>query len=334
MKIDLIIPCYKAHDKLPRLLGSIISQTIVEDLEVTLVNDGDTKNYKDIVDIFSNFISIKEIVLEQNGGPAVARQYGYDNTFNPLVMFIDADDTLAGAFSLKVLRQQILTEPENVICVGSFLEEQENHYINHEQDTVWMFGKLYKREFLDKHNIRFNNTRANEDTGFNMLCKLMTSNIEKIKFIKDIVYYWHSNPNSITRINNCEYSYNQSFVGYTDNMIWALKEAEKRNPFNGNILYQKVCILLNLYEYFIETPERDARFIEQNWGCCKKYFHEIYKEIKDKISDDILKQVYSEIMRNAYLGNKLRDIIPIMDIYEFLENLEKEDFKPCNIMEN
>ena len=334
MKIDLIVPCFNAHEKLPRLLGSIISQTIVNDLEITLVNDGDNKNYKDIINTFSPYISIKEIKLEINGGPGVARQYGFDNTSNPLVMFIDADDTLAGAFSLKVLREQMLTEQENVICIGSFLEEQFDHYINHEQDTVWMFGKLYKRSFLDKYKIRFNETRANEDTGFNMLCKLISNENERIKFIQDIVYYWHSNPNSITRINNCEYSYNQSFVGYTDNMIWALKEAEKRNPFNGNILFQKAVIMVNLYEYYIETVERDSRFVKQNWECCKKYYKEVYKEIKDKISDDILKEVYNDIMRNAYLGDKLVGIIPSMGIYEFLEKLEKEIDKPCNSMEN
>ena len=324
MKIDLIVPCYKAHEKLPRLLGTIISQTIVQDLTVTLVNDADEKGYEEIVNTFSKYVDIKEVKLEQNGGPAVARQYGYDKTSNPLVMFIDADDTLAGAFALHILRKQMLAEKENVICIGSFLEENGEHYINHEADTVWMFGKLYKRQFLDKYKIRFNETRANEDNGFNMVCKLMCNDNEKIKFIKDIIYYWHSNPNSITRINDCEYSYNQSFVGYTDNMIWALKEAEDRNPFNGNILYQKLVIMMNLYEYYIETIGRDERFIEQNWNCCKKYYLEIYKDVKDKIPEDVFKQVYNEVIRNSYLGNKLNGIIPKLGIYEFLEKLESE----------
>ena len=55
-KIDVIVPCYKAHDVLPRLMGSIISQVIVEDVEVTLVNDGDEKDYSDIVTKFSPFV--------------------------------------------------------------------------------------------------------------------------------------------------------------------------------------------------------------------------------------------------------------------------------------
>ena len=222
-KIDVIVPCYKAHKVLPRLMGSIISQVIVDDLEVTLVNDGDESDYSDIVNKFSPFVKIKEVKLEKNSGPGTARRFGYENTSNPLVTWIDADDTFSGAFSLKLLRQELLDSPINAMCFGAFVEEHAEVkpkpvYAAHNQDTIWMFGKMYKREFLDMHNIKMNDTRANEDNGFNMLCKLMCDQNHQIKFIPDVVYYWHTNENSITRINNCQYSYDQSFVGYTENM--------------------------------------------------------------------------------------------------------------------
>ena len=60
-KIDIIVPCYKAHKTLPRLLGSIICQDIVDDLEVTLVNDGDENDYSEIITQFSPFVKIKEV---------------------------------------------------------------------------------------------------------------------------------------------------------------------------------------------------------------------------------------------------------------------------------
>lgn len=332
-KIDIIVPCYKAHKFLPRLLGSVLCQTILDDLEVTLVNDADDEDYKAIVKLFSPLLKIKEVKMKENGGPAVARQFGYDNTSNPFVTWIDADDTFSGAFALEILREQMLEEKENVVCIGSFAQENDKEdckkhdaprFIAHGYDTVWMFGKLYKREFLDKYKIRFNETRANEDTGFNMVCKLLSNERERIKFIGDNIYFWHTNPNSITRINNCQYSYDQSFVGYTDNMIWALREAEERNPFGPDILKEKVAIMLNLYEYWIETVERDSRFIEQNWNSCKKYYKEIYKEISHKIPDKALAEFYNNVMAGAYAQNKLVGIIPCMGIKEFLDKLEKE----------
>lgn len=340
MKIDVIVPCYKAHEKLPRLLGSIISQDIVEDLKVTLVNDGDENDYKEIVKQFSPFVDIQEIKLKKNSGPGTARRFGYENTNNPLVTWIDADDTFSGAFALKLLRQELLEQPINVICIGTFVEEHAEAqpkpiYVPHQNDTVWMFGKLYKREFLDRHKIKMNDTRANEDNGFNMLCKMMCNEHEQIKFIPDVVYYWHTNPNSITRINDSEYSYNQSFVGYTENMIWAFKEAEKRNPFNGAILYEKVATLMNLYEYYIETVARDPRFTEQNWESCKLYYREIYREIKDKIPEKAFVEAYNNVIRNCYMGDKLNGIIPCMSIYEFIDKLDKEtsEDEKCNTTE-
>ena len=260
-----------------------------------------------------------------NGGPGDARQYGIDHTENPLITFIDADDTFAGAFSLKILREQLLMEDHNAVCIGSFIEDQLKGYVPHQNDTVWMFGKLYKRDFINKYKIRFKpGSRANEDAGFNMLCKLFANQNEQIKFIPDTAYFWHFKEDSITRINNCQYSYDQSFVGYTANMIYALQYAEKINPFNPNLLPMKVMILCNLYEYFIETVARDKRFIDQNFNCCKEYYNEIYKEIEPKISDEVLAEVYNEIMRNAYAGNKMFKIIPSMGIKEFLEKMKEE----------
>jgi glycosyltransferase involved in cell wall biosynthesis len=74
-KIDVIIPAYKAHDTILRTLSSIIAQTILEDLTITIVNDccpdGSYKKFKPYIDI-------KEIKLKKK----VARQKGIDEASN------------------------------------------------------------------------------------------------------------------------------------------------------------------------------------------------------------------------------------------------------------
>ena len=112
-KIDIIIPAYKAQNTILRTLSSIAIQEIVDDVEVTIVNDADGIGYQKFVDMFSPFMKVRELVMPKNGGPGDARQYGIDNTTNPLLMFIDADDTFSGAFALKTLRLQLLAEPYN-----------------------------------------------------------------------------------------------------------------------------------------------------------------------------------------------------------------------------
>ena len=328
IKIDIIIPAYKAQNTILRTLSSIAMQEIVDDLEVTIVNDVDGIGYQKFVDMFSPYFKIREITMEKNGGPGDCRQFGLDNTSNPLVTFIDADDTFAHAFALKILRNQLLMEPQNACCFSSFLEDQRVTYLNHQADSVWMFGKLYKRAFLQKYQIHFpSDSRSNEDNGFNMMCKLCSNQQEQIKYIQDITYYWHFKEDSITRKDNCNYSYNRSFVGYAQNMIEALKHAEKMNPFNGQVLQQKILIMCNLYEYWLETGVRDSRYEEQNWKSCVNFYKEIYRDIKDKINDQILAEIYNSVMRNCYAGNKMAGIVPKIGFKEFLQAMEDECVK-------
>jgi glycosyltransferase involved in cell wall biosynthesis len=188
--IDVIIPAYNVPDHvLFRCLASIACQDIVKDLEVTIVDDASTtENYKAVADNFASIMKINILRYETNGGPGVARQYGIDHTKNGYMTFIDADDTLNGAFALKALRNGL--EMNNGLfhtCVGVFDEIHEEGLapgegpllMAHEQDMVWMFGKLYRRSFIDQYNIHFHeSSRANEDNGFNTMIRLCSSEQE------------------------------------------------------------------------------------------------------------------------------------------------------------
>lgn len=339
--IDVIIPAYNVPDEiLFRCLASIACQDIVKDLEVTIVDDASTKqNYAAVAKNFESIMKINILRYETNGGPGVARQYGINHTSNGYMTFIDADDTFNGAFALKALRNGIeLNNGIFQMCVGIFDEVHEMGLnpgegpllMQHENDLVWMFGKLYRRSFIDRYNIHFHeSSRANEDNGFNRLFQLCTSEQEQINFIPAHVYYWHENPNSITRANDCQYSYGSSerdsFYGFVENMIFAIKEAKKRKPYNGFITMWAVTCLLNIYEYYIECVERAPEHAETNFKWCKRYYNEVYKDLEDSISKELLAQHYNDTMKNAYIGGKLDGIIPCMGIFEFLDKLREDN---------
>lgn len=342
-KIDVIIPAYNVPDHiLFRCLASIACQDIINELEVTIVDDASTdQNYKAVADNFASIMKINILRYETNSGPGVARQYGINHTSNGYMTFIDADDTLNGAFALKALRNGI--EANNGLyhmCVGVFDEVHEEGLASgdgpilmaHEQDMVWMFGKLYRRSFIDKYNIHFHgSSRANEDNGFNTMIRLCSSDQEQINFIAAHVYYWHENPNSITRANDCQYSYGSSerdsFYGYVENMIFAIKEAKKRKPYNGFITMWAVNCMLNIYEYYIECYARANEHSKANFKWCKRFYDEVYSSVENDIPDETLAQQYNEIMRNAYMGDKLNGVIPCMGIFEFLNKLKEDNYE-------
>lgn len=336
--IDVIIPAYNVPDNiLFRCLASIACQDIIQDVKITVVDDASTEqNYQKVIDNFKNVLDIQLLRYETNGGPGVARQYGMDHSENGYITFIDADDTFNGAFALNYLRDNLESNPTYVMCVGGFDEvfTQEDDKGNkgvffypHDNDMVWMFGKMYKRSFIDKYGIRFHETsRANEDNGFNTTIRLISNDIEQVAFIANHVYYWHENLNSITRQNDYQYTYGDSkrdsFYGYIENMIFAIKQAKKVNPYNGEIIKWSVDCLLNVYQHYIECYVRANDKIEKTFEYCKWYYDEIYSKIEDSISDEILAVHYNNCMKNVYLGDSFAGIIPHVSIKEFIEMLK------------
>lgn len=319
-KLDVIIPAYKAQGTIERTLASIVMQSILDRLTITIVNDADGVGYAKFVEQFRDYVDIREITLDVNGGPGVARQAGIDATTAPYLTCIDADDTFATAFALEILVKAAETNPEYHTIVGSFAEEHENlSFVVHQNDLVWMFGKLYTRAFCEKYKIRFNETRANEDNGFNTALRLVSSPTEKIMFLPDIVYYWHWKEDSITRINHAQYSYDQSFCGYADNMTYAIQLAKAVKPENPYIEEWSIQVMAQLYNYYWQTVKRDPRFTEQNYGYCKKYYDEVFGELYRKHPKEYFADIFAQTLSEQ--APNMKDNVPDKTIYQFIEGL-------------
>lgn len=326
-KIDVIIPAYKAQSTIMRTLSSIMTQSILDVVSVTIVNDADGEGYAPQVEMFSPYMDIKEVTLETNGGPGVARQAGIDNTSLPYFTCIDADDTFAGAFALEILLKGMESDAHYHTVVGTFIEQRaELSFVSHSNDLVWMFGKLYTRAFIDKYKIRFNETRANEDNGFNTIIRLISSDTEKIMFLNEVVYYWHDKPDSITRVNNCEYAYNQSFPGFTDNMIYAIKHAKKKKPFHNYVDMWAIQIMAQLYLYYLQTCKRDPRFKEQNYASCLKYYKEVFAYYMDSMEQTDMSNIFAQTLTEQ--AGAMADIVPSQTIYQFIDELKQTTEAP------
>ena len=122
-ELDIIIPAYNASSTIARTIASIATQNTPDMFRVTIVNDGGTETYGDLIDFYSKYFDIREINVGYNGGPGVARQFGIDNTELPYITFIDADDTFAGSFVLKELLRQFKATPTTVCLSSVFVEE-------------------------------------------------------------------------------------------------------------------------------------------------------------------------------------------------------------------
>lgn len=246
MNLVIIIPAYNAKETINNTLDSIKQQQLSITYEVVLVNDCSDYNYDDIVSAYSKFFLIRELKTEKNVGPGGARQYGIDHSFSDYIVFIDSDDVFYGSDSLEKMYNEIKKNNYDIL-IGNFLYMRDNKIKVKRKDFVWLHGKMYKREFLNIHNIRFNNSRKNEDNGFNRLFLLLEP---KLTFYDEIVYVYKENPNSITRKNNCSYKF-YGIEGFCFNMNWAMEEALIRGVSKELIAVLSYDVLCTLYVYYL-----------------------------------------------------------------------------------
>ena len=277
--IDIIIPVYNARKTLELTLMSIKLQTIIDKINIYLIDDDSSEDYKDILNKYKD-MNIIYIKLDKNNGPAVARQKGIEMSSSKYIMFIDADDLLYDADSIKKLFNKI--EEDYDYVVGITIDEKQNTQIMNESD---LHGKIYKREFLLKNNIKFNNTRVHEDNYFNNLVLLCEP---KQKEILEKIYIYVDNKDSITNINKEKEFENLEI--YISNIKEIIEEATKRNIEKYLIIKYLIMKLKYINRIYNKLSEKQQE-IFKIW--LKKYDIKLEKYINNTQYDEI----YNELLK-------------------------------------
>ena len=242
-------------------------------------------------------------------GPGGARREGIKRSKSPYIMFIDSDDILYSCESLSFLYKVML---KNDIVISNFIYNRDGVRTVKRKNVIWLHGKLFRRKFLEKHNITFNDSRANEDNGFNRLCLLMNP---KIYYLDKITYVYRENEDSITRKNNRNYKI-FGLEGFVYNMKWAIDEAMKRG-FNERLIpLLSNNILVALYlDYLCYIDDKDVDNILKYSKEMMPYYSKINKQI-------LVNMIYD---RNKVLEDENRKVEFTISFDEFLERVLNYD---------
>ena len=249
--LSIIIPRYKESEKdIFPLLSSINNQLTVDfsDIEVLICSDGGGPGEldRDFLKIFNN-LEIRQINLEENRGPGIARQTGIDNARGQYLMFCDADDIIHNVGVIGALIQEAMKNVPDIIAT-TWLEEVVDlngkyGYVTHKEDATWMHGKMLRKQFLVQNNIVHHpSLRVHEDSYILALAYSFTNRATYMDFVS---YVWKFQPDSITRRNNAIYTYN-SIPTFIFACCEAHKLIEKKNPE----LMEYRILQFSLYMYF------------------------------------------------------------------------------------
>lgn len=202
MKLQILVPQYRETDNVIKpLLDSIAIQQSVDmnDIGVIICNDGtSTFLSKELLKSYPFKI---EYYQEPHRGVSATRNTCLDKATADYVMFCDADDMFHNACGLWILFREITTGFDGI--VSTFVEETRNpetkqvEYINHEMDSTFVHGKVYRRQYLIDKSIRFNDKLTiHEDSYFNILAQNLSKDI---KYCSTPFYLWKWRDESICR---------------------------------------------------------------------------------------------------------------------------------------
>ena len=185
-------------------------------------------------------------------------------------------------------------------------------------DKCIVFGKLYRRSFLERYNIRFTTLLSNEDTSFNCVVKGCT---DKIWYIPKDVYIWHFKANSITRIKHGMYGQDSGYKGWSDAMVSQILELQKRFVNRNYILSE---IIGNMVTHYVFHEENRFNYpmnteISLNW--CRGYYHNVYEPNEKYITEERFRQVAAPCLAGHNMAAK--GIIPSMSLGEFMKEMKK-----------
>lgn len=117
-KISIIVPVYNCINYLQNSIGSIVNQTIFNELEVILIDDGSTDGGTKILKKFADDYENIYFYRQENRGVSCARNFGVEMSTGKHIAFFDADDIAEPKLYEKLLK--LITDNEADISIVDY----------------------------------------------------------------------------------------------------------------------------------------------------------------------------------------------------------------------
>lgn len=221
--ISIIIPAYNAEAYLPKTLDSVLGQTYPH-LEVIVVNDASTDSTAGIIDRYAaQDHRLRALHKAKNEAVSFARNDALDLASGEYLLFVDSDDWIEPdtcARALEALERQDAdlvmwsyirevgseSRPKQIFdcdlifdagmvreklyrrMAGAYGQELAQPENADALCTIW--GKLYRRDLIEAHHIRFPDIRKTgtyEDGLFNLE---VLRHVRKAVFLNEYFYHY------------------------------------------------------------------------------------------------------------------------------------------------
>lgn len=188
-KVSVIVPVYNREKYLRQCVDSICAQTL-KDIEIILVDDGSTDNSSIICNAYAEQDARVRVVHKKNAGMGAAYNTGMSVARGKYISFIESDDFADKTFLHDLYAHSNDGQYDIVKSLFKTLEEtgitKKHRYIPMAQIGIVLgryqcsgliqghvshWSAIYRREYLTKNEITFNETPGahSQDFGFAIL---------------------------------------------------------------------------------------------------------------------------------------------------------------------
>lgn len=189
MLLSIIIPVFNVEKYIEACIDSILRLNF-GNYELLLIDDGSTDRSGEICDDYSRKHAVIKTYHIENGGPSKARNYGLNLAQGDYIQFVDSDDEVTAGFisAFESIRRDC--NPDLIIGTALIVDANKielrrlstdhsgNYTIQKILDRIkatdkeiflhYIWNKWYKREIIEKYNIKFNEKiKLGEDFLFN-----------------------------------------------------------------------------------------------------------------------------------------------------------------------
>ena len=229
LKYSVIVPVYNVESYLPRCIDSLLAQNYV-DLEILLIDNGSKDQSGQICEDYAAQFSNITAYHIPNKGVGSARNFGLSKAKGEFICFVDADDYLVGnlfsdvesqldsqldllVFSYynsieknlsEINRSAKILPAEGKKDKSDFIALFQELWLTDMMYTVW--NKIYRREFLEEHQIVFESYELGEDVRFNLT---VYQHVNKVFLVKSAYYVYVSG-----RVDSAMGQYNPNRMNY------------------------------------------------------------------------------------------------------------------------